>query len=450
MIRVSGGVNSFRSGRLAADLIGRWRVFDAGFELRASVKARAVVAQNGRPKLALARIIPALLFLMVVAVALPLLPAHASTQTLLAFSARVAGDDARTHIVIDFEKKPEFSVHYVAAPERVVVELPATAFGFPAEDLSARGLFRDIRYGTMDESSARIVLTAKKPVKLVLAETQPNENGTFRLVLDAEMTSKEVFSDLVKTQDWQMPVEPAPNALATGEQDNVFTVAVDAGHGGIDAGATGAATKTSEKTITLAFARMLSERLNKIAGIKAFLTRDDDTFLSLSERVTLARQGHADLFVSLHADTLAQKDIRGATVYTLSDRASDRMAENLAARENLSDELAGFSIHSGPPEVADILLDLARRETQAFSVALASNVVESFEGQIGLINNPHRYAGFQVLRAPDIPSVLLELGFLSNTEDEKLLLDESWRTKVTDRLADAVRRYRDRALANGG
>ncbi|MFB9951012.1 N-acetylmuramoyl-L-alanine amidase [Rhizobium puerariae] len=374
----------------------------------------------------------------------------AANRPLLAFSARVAGDDARTRIVIDFEKKPDFSVHYVTAPERVIVDLPATAFGFPAEDLAARGLFKDIRYGTMDEQSARIVLTAKKPVKLVLAETQPNDNGSFRLVLDAEMTSKDTFANLVRTQSWDMPAPPSPEPLALTEQDNVFTVAVDAGHGGIDAGATGAATKTPEKTITLAFARALAERLGKIDGVKTVLTRDNDTFLSLSERVTLARQGHADLFISLHADTLAQKDIRGATVYTLSDKASDRMAENLAARENLSDELAGYSIQSGPPEVADILLDLTRRETQAFSTALAANVVESFEGQVGLINNPHRYAGFQVLRAPDIPSVLLELGFLSNPEDEKLLLDEAWRQKVIDRLGDAVGRYRERALANGG
>lgn len=415
------------------------------------MKASAVEACGADPKDIWARIAVVLLLLIgFVAAFMPAFARAAATQPLLAFSARVAGDDARTRIVIDFEKKPEFSVHYLAAPERVIVDLPATAFGFPAEELAARGLFKDIRYGTMDESSARIVLTAKKPVKLVLAEAQPNENGSYRLVLDAEMTSKDTFANLVKTQSWEMPTEAVPDALGLAEHDNVFTVAVDAGHGGIDAGAAGAGTNTPEKTITLAFARMLAERLNEINGIKAFLTRDDDTFLSLSERVTLARQGRADLFVSLHADTLAQKDIRGATVYTLSDKASDRMAENLAARENLSDELAGYSIKSGPPEVADILLDLTRRETQAFSIALANNVVESFEGQVGLINNPHRYAGFQVLRAPDIPSVLLELGFLSNLEDEKLLLDEGWREKVTGRLADAVRRYRDRALANGG
>ncbi len=379
-------------------------------------------------------------------------PAHAAPQPLLAFAARIAGDSARTRIVLDFEEKPEFSIHYIAGPDRVVVDLPATAFGFPADQLAPRGLFKDIRYGTMGEDSARMVLTAIKPVKLVLAETQANENGGYRLVLDAEMTTSEEFAGLVKSQSWaaETPAVAQTVPLEDGSKDNVFVVAVDAGHGGIDAGATASVSKTAEKVITLGFAKLLMGKLNALPGVRAFLTRDDDTFLSLSERVAIARQKHADLFISLHADTLSQKDIRGATVYTLSDKASDRMAENLAARENLSDETAGFTMQSGPPEVADILLDLARRETQAFSIALADNVVKSFEGQVGLINNPHRQAGFQVLRAPDIPSVLLELGFLSNPEDEKLLMDDAWRSKIADLVTGAVDRYRARSLANGG
>lgn len=377
--------------------------------------------------------------------------AAAGEKPLLAFAARIAGDEARTRIVIDFETKPEFSIHYVAGPERVVVDLPATAFGFPQEDLAARGLFKDIRFGTMDEDSARIVLTAIRPVRLNTAEVQEDDNGEFRLVLDAEMTDADDFASLVREQDWGDEEEKAADdaAVALAGTD-AFVVALDAGHGGIDTGAIGATTKTPEKTITLAFARELSERLARMDGVETFLTRDGDQFLSLSERVTLARQAGADLFISLHADTLSQKDIRGATVYTLSDRASDRMAENLAERENLSDQLAGHSLKDGPPEVADILLDLTRRETQAFSITLARNVLQSFEGQVGLINNAHRYAGFQVLRAPDIPSVLLELGFLSNPEDEKLLLDEAWRAKASDLLAEAIGRYRERMVAGGG
>jgi N-acetylmuramoyl-L-alanine amidase len=379
--------------------------------------------------------------------------AKPAAPALLAFAARIAGDDSRTRVVIDFDAKPDFSIHYVASPERVVVDLPATAFGFPARDLGARGLFKDIRYGTMGEGSARIVLTAIRPVKLMHAEVQQNDGHGYRLVLDAEMTSPESFAELVKTQAWDAPPTaeaPAAANSAVPPRNETFVIAVDAGHGGIDAGATGIATKTQEKAITLAFAKALAERLNREAGIKAFLTREDDRFLSLSERVTLARQGGANLFISLHADILGQRNIHGATVYTLSDTASDKMAANLAARENLSDQLAGYSIQTGPPEVADILLDLTRRETQAFSISLAERVVGSFEGQIGLINNPHRQAGFQVLRAPDIPSILLELGFLSNEDDEKRLLDPAWREKVADRISTAVVRYRVDSAPSGG
>ncbi len=394
------------------------------------------------------------LFAFVALCAVPVGAAGASNP-LLAYGARIVGDDARTRIVIDFDREPRFSVHYIANPERIVVDLPATAFGFPAKDLEARGLFKDIRYGTMDEGSARIVLTAARPVQLALAKVQSDENGNgHRLVLDAEMIDKQKFAELVKTQSWNDQADAAETTSAIPQPEKAapgdFVIAVDAGHGGIDTGAIGVDTKTEEKQVTLSFARALADRLNKEPGIKAFLTRDDDEFLSLSQRVLIARQNHAGLFISLHADTLKQKDIRGATVYTISDRASDKLAADLAERENLSDQIAGKETVAEPPEVADILLDLTRRETQAFSISLAESVLASFKDQVGTINNPHRHAGFRVLQAPDVPSILLELGFLSNVEDEKLLLDDAWRLKMADLLTDAVKRYRASLMANGG
>lgn len=180
------------------------------------------------------------------------------------------------------------------------------------------------------------------------------------------------------------------------------------------------------------------------------MTRDLDVYLSLSRRVELARQHGADLFISFHADSLDQPDISGATVYTLSDRASDRLAAALARRENLSNEIMGIETDNEPEEVTDILLDLTRRETQSFSISLADRVVASFSGQIGLINNPHRFAGFMVLRAPDIPSILLEIGFLSNAEDERRMLDPEWRDRLVDRLVEAVKRYRHPLVSGGG
>lgn len=379
-----------------------------------------------------------------------------STERLLAYGARIAGDAARTRIVIDFDKPPEFQVHYVAGPPRIVIDLPQTAFGFDPKELEARGVFNDVRYGSMSPGAARIVLTSERPVRLALSEVQKNEAGDgHRLVLDAEVVTDAVFADLVKA-GWE--IKRDADDAARGDRvvasqpvaDETFVVAIDAGHGGIDAGASGASTKTPEKEITLAFARVLAERLNKESGFRAVLTRTGDEFLSLSERVAIARQNGAQLLISLHADTLRQPSIRGATVYTISDRASDRMAADLAERENKSDAVAGVEFKTEPPEVSDILRDLTRRETQAFSITMANAVVSSFEGQVGLINNPHRYAGFRVLQAHDVPSILLELGFLSNKEDEKLLLDEAWRSKVADLIAGAVRRYRDPLVANGG
>ncbi|MDB5554347.1 MAG: N-acetylmuramoyl-l-alanine amidase protein [Rhizobium sp.] len=403
-------------------------------------------------KLAARLLLPLLCLLAVIA------HAQSAPEPLIAYAARIAGDDARTRVVIDFDRKPEFSLHYTAQPNRLIIDLGETAFGFSEADLKAIGLFSDIRYGRMGEGASRIVLTARRPARAVLAEVQPNEAGKgFRLVLDCEVISEPALQALVAGQKWVGAEKIAggkTDRLATTPEpaaDDKFLIAIDAGHGGIDAGAKGALTKIEEKAVTLDLATTLAERLNKEKGIKAFLTRDKDEFISLSERVVIARQRGAQLFISLHADTLRQKDIRGATIYTISDKASDALAAGLAERENLSDGIAGVEISDEPAEVTDILLDLTRRETQAFSIRMAETVLDSFEGQIGLINNPMRHAGFRVLQAPDVPSVLLELGFLSNPKDEVLLTDPEWREKVSDLLAEAIGKYMESAgVARGG
>ncbi|WEX78659.1 N-acetylmuramoyl-L-alanine amidase [Sinorhizobium numidicum] len=392
---------------------------------------------------------------VVAALALPIAAVGAAEPApLLAFGARIAGDDARTRLVIEFDRKPEFSIHYVANPPRVIVDLPETSFGLKPESLEPRGLFDAIRYGGMGAGASRLVLSAKGPTEVTHAEVKSEEDGKgFRLVLDAARIDQARFDELLGEQRWTGTVRAVKTdrpVIAPVKKPGAFVIAVDAGHGGIDTGAIGSLTKTEEKHVTLAFAKELVATLNRQSGIEAFLTRDQDQFLSLPQRVQIARQRSANLFISIHADTLKQKDIRGATVYTISDKASDNLAADLAARENLSDEIAGVPLESEPAEVADILIDLTRRETQAFSVNLARSVVSSFEGQIKLINNPHRHAGFRVLQAPDVPSILLEIGFMSNKDDEKQLLDPEWRKKVSELLAVAVQRYRQTAVANGG
>ncbi|MBO9630861.1 MAG: N-acetylmuramoyl-L-alanine amidase [Shinella sp.] len=404
----------------------------------------------------LRRVTGAFAVLLALTVTAPAFALSATAAPLLAFSARIAGDDARTRLIIDFDRKPDFKVHYVANPYRVLIDLPETDFGIKAEQLEARGIFSEIRYGTMAEGRSRIVLTAEKPITVVLAEVQEEQGAaSYRLVIDAAIVKKEAFQAQMEKQSWQEAATPAnveqkPVMLPGGSAEGPFVIAVDAGHGGIDNGARGGVTKTEEKHVTLAFAKALADALNKLPDTKAILTRDKDEFLSLSQRVQLARNEGANLLISIHADTLKQKDTRGATVYTISDKASDSLAASLAERENLSDQIAGIAFVDEPAEVADILLDLTRRETQAFSINLAQSVVSTFKNEVLLINNPHRHAGFRVLTAPDVPSILLELGFMSNKDDEQLLIDPAWQKKVAGLVAKAVGEYRATVVANGG
>ncbi len=373
-------------------------------------------------------------------------PAVVAAEPHIAFDARIAGDELRTRIVIDFESEPSFSIHYLAEPARVIVDLPETVFGFEDGDLPARGLFDAIRYGAMGPGRSRLVLTAPGPVEVEMAKVEAREDGRgHRLVIDAVATSDTAFAGLVAGQDWQTTGATGMGdvpAVGKSGREKPFTVVIDAGHGGIDNGAIGKA-GTQEKDVTLAFSRVLAERLGQERNVRVIQTRQDDRFIPLSGRVRIARQHEADLMLSIHADSIRLPEIRGATVYTLSDKASDRMAADLARQENNSDAIAGFADVEEDAEVMDILMDLTRRETQVFSVGLARSVVEGFRDEILLINNPHRFAGFSVLRAPDVPSLLVELGYLSNVEDEKLLIDAAWRTRTADLLADAILGFRN-------
>ncbi|MFQ0812998.1 N-acetylmuramoyl-L-alanine amidase [Brucella anthropi] len=364
---------------------------------------------------------------------------------LSALTFRMAGDDLRTRIVVMFDREPKLSTLLLDNPHRLVVDLPETRFGFDEKSLEARGLVSRVRYGLVGKGRSRLILTLRGPFKVEGLRVLKNESASgYRLVADIVATSDREFAEQIKgreeitssTDRSDKSVQAASqNALAA----RPFTVMIDPGHGGIDSGAE-SLSGIKEKDLTLAFGLELRDRLAQEPNIKVLMTRDDDTFLRLSERVRIARQHEADLFISIHADTINQHDIRGATVYTISDKASDSVARAMAERENKSDSLAGAAPEE-QPEVTDILLDLTRRETHTFSLSFAEKVIHSLQGQVNLINNPHRFAGFQVLRAPDVPSVLIEIGYLSNAEDEKLISNPEWRKKLADRLAVAIKAF---------
>ena len=299
-----------------------------------------------------------------------------------------------------------------------------------------------------------MILAAKGPFAVEQADIVPNEDGQgFRLALDIVAAGQLQFEAALAEQaaTTGSTVAAAKDGRVGAPVDRPakrFTIVIDPGHGGIDSGARGVH-GTVEKIITLAFALELRARLQAEGRYDVHLTRTADEFLRLDDRVRIARQHDADLFVSVHADTIRLKGIRGATVYTVSDRASDAEAQALADRENLSDQLAGIEVKDDNHEVADILVDLIRRETHAFSIRFARTLVGELSDTVGLINNPHRFAGFKVLKAPDVPSVLVELGYLSNAKDEEQLRSPEWRGKAVTSISNAISAFAASKAAGG-
>lgn len=364
--------------------------------------------------------------------------------SLKALTLRIAGDELRTRMVVNFDSEPHFSSFMMSAPYRLVVEMPETGFGFDENALTARGLVNQVRYGKISDGKSRMIFTLNGPFKVEKMHALKNENSLgYRLVIDVVAVSDREFAEAIALQsDAVTSVEKHDINRAPEAKNSDFVVVIDAGHGGIDSGASGVS-GTLEKNVTLKFAQTLRDLLQQEKNFKVVMTREDDSFLRLGERVRIARQHEADLFISIHADSIRQSYIRGATVYTISDQASDAVARAMAERENKSDSLAGYEIDEAP-EVADILLDLTRRETHIFSLGFADHVIDSLKDEIFLINNPHRFAGFQVLKAPDVPSVLLELGYLSNKQDEKLITDPAWREKMAKRLVVAIKLFAEK------
>ncbi|WP_181408023.1 N-acetylmuramoyl-L-alanine amidase [Pararhizobium mangrovi] len=372
-------------------------------------------------------------------------PAHADDRC-LAFSASLAGDAKQVKLVLDFDCKPDVAIHYVDKPRRILVDFSDTVLGFPEKSLVPTGLVTRLRAGAMGPHRARIVLQTDEPARAHLESVKANGGGAgYRATFDVTPVSASQFSDLLSSQNWREAetggVDAAKGKTTSGNA-SAFTVVIDPGHGGIDGGAVGV-DETAEKTVTLAFAKKLAADLGG-HDLHVVLTRDDDTFVSLADRVKIARENDADLFVSIHADSISVKSLRGATVYTLSDNASDRLANQIAQSENRADAVAGLKVGSEPKAVAGILADLTRRETRRFSGRLSDSVISAFTGDVDLINNPQRHAGFRVLEAPDVPSVLVELGFLSNPDDEKQLIDPQWRAKVAGLMTKAILAYRDK------
>ncbi len=373
-------------------------------------------------------------------------PKDASLAALLPVvnAGSIKGDEKAVSLSIEVDRKLEVSTFYMREPDRIVIDAPAVLFRFDNPvSLEPKGLIASLRYGAIARERSRIVLTLAAPAEIAAFRNEEIEKGKkYRLTFELTAVDAEKFKQAALAQ--REVVGASGEAVAKGDRvrgqerkEGRFLVVIDPGHGGIDGGASGKG-GTKEKDLTLAMARRIAKDISAAGDFDVLLTRDEDVFLSLRERVAFSRRHKADLAISIHADSLRQRDVRGASVYTLSRKASDDLAHELAESENMVDIAAGLEAVEDEDIVTDILADLTARETGVFSKTFSATLVATLGGGIQMIKNPQRSASFAVLRAPEVPGVLLELGYLSNAEDEKSLTDPQWQESVARLVAKAV------------
>ena len=363
--------------------------------------------------------------------------------------ARIGEHPGLTRLVLELSDPVTPRVFTLANPDRVVIDLPDVLWRVGAPDRpSGRGAIRSYRYGNFRRGESRIVIDLNRPVSLApLLIIPPKDGNGYRIVFDLAPISHQQFArsagwpeDLPAKRDTSVRGTAASAAAASGEAASAAKVIVlDAGHGGIDSGTVGV-DGMREKDLVLDEARRLASVLEK-RGYVVHLTRDKDVYIPLDGRVNTARDFRADIFISLHADSNPNPDVYGASVYTLSEAGSDREAAELARKENQSDVVAGVDLSGQSSPVASILIGLAQRDTINRSVKFAETLV----GQLGRVTDtlprdPHRSAAFVVLKAPDVPAVLIELGYLTSPRDCRQMGTEQWRNDVSLAIADAVDR----------
>lgn len=365
----------------------------------------------------------------------------------VASAIRVHDHVSHTRFVLELSENIEFSIFSLADPYRIVADMPELDWTMEGADLPApTGVIQAIRYGLFQPGNARVVVDLSEPAVVKNAFVLPATGGTpHRFVIDLEKTSHAQFvatlgpqhriGQLATLKTKPVPRPVAPDRLKDETRQKI--IAIDAGHGGVDPGAisTGG---TYEKAITLAAAKQLKARLEATGRYKVVLTRERDMSLGLSERREIARAAEADLFVSLHADSIGNKQVRGLSVYTLSEKASDREAEALAEKENNADTIIGIDLSHESQEVRHILMDLAQRESMNLATRLADRLIGELRRETTLLRNSHRFARFAVLKSPDVPSVLIEMGYLSNKQDEAALKTAAYRGKLMDAVVRGV------------
>lgn len=357
---------------------------------------------------------------------------------------RIGLHQGKTRFVLDLSAPVSFQVFALADPYRIVLDLPDIGWQVPAGTARRKGgLIAGLRFGHFRRDNARVVLDLSGPGVVGRSFLLPAAEGYGpRVVIDIKPASRQAFMAARKPPPvWGADRSArAPTLKPKRQPTQMPLVMIDPGHGGVDPGAIGIS-GIFEKGVTLSMARQIRKAISALGRQRVRLTRDRDVFISLRRRVAVARAAGADLFVSIHADSIGNKKVRGGGIYTLSENSSDRESAALAAKENRADVIAGVNLTGHDDQVASILIDLTQRETMNYSAQFATALVPELKQLIHMRRKPHRFAGFRVLKAPDVPSVLIELGYLSNRRDEKMLTNPASRAAIAKAIARAVDNY---------
>lgn len=384
-------------------------------------------------------------------------------------SVRFGAHPDRIRLVVDMDDVVDFRVFVLAEPKRMVIDVPN--FQWNAGDVKPlkSSLISDIRQGKLMAGISRIVFDLTDPILVQKAFFLPQTpESSSRLVIDYKKVDLETFQSNKKTihgtlriddhaqvtsqlpsSDFNIadyiptppPNEERPKSKPIAKKGKKPLIILDPGHGGVDPGAV-AHKHVYEKHIVLSIAKELKKQLLDSGRYRVKLTREKDVFIKLKERVKFAQNAQGDLFISLHADSIARKNVSGSSIYTLSKKASDKQTAALAKKENQADLMAGVDLHVEDKQVAFILGDFLMNETMNQSKFFANTLVERFHNQkLKTLQTPHRYAGFAVLKAPSIPSVLIETGFMSNEKEARLLRQKEHQKKIATAIREGIDAY---------
>ena len=357
--------------------------------------------------------------------------ANLSWATNVIKDIRVGQQQDGIRIVLDGTEKFLYDVFLLDSPNRLVLDIKNAQLSDNTK-VANNQIISGFRTGNLaDNKGKRLVFNLKNNAtikKNFILEPQKGQNN-WRLAID--LSTQGLKTEITKN------TSTTSNAPYKKRQK---IVVLDPGHGGKDPGAIGRSFKTYEKNITLSLGKEL-KRLLENKGYKVYMTRSTDIFIPLRKRVIIARSYHADLFISLHADSAKNRNAQGLSIYTLSETASDKEAEALAERENKADIIDGMDFSDNSPEINDVLISLSQNDSRNKASKFSSYVVKNMKNQVKVLSNAHRFAGFAVLKAPDIPSVLVELGYLSNYTEEKFLRQPNYRKKLAETITRSVVTY---------